>query len=202
MPLKRLSCRVELTQGKVAWVDAADYDAVMAAGPWTAMKGHAGVWYAKRHVKIGGKWVTQQLHTFLTGWPQVDHKDGDGLNCRRNNMREATSAQNNQNHGLRRDNRSGYKGVGWDKQPGRWRARIRADGKQWTIGHFDGPPPPAPKEAAEAYDRAALELFGEFARTNQMLGKVAQCHYASPTGTIYPHKTRATSSTCRGRACM
>jgi hypothetical protein len=175
--VQRLARCVPLTQGKVAWVDVADYEAVMLAGPWHAHKRNSGIWYAQRHVYIGnsnsGRKKTQYLHQFLNpSWPLTDHKNGDGLNCRRNNMREATVVQNHQNRKMHANNTSRLKGVGWNKRDKRWRARIRVNGKLKQLGTFDGPPPPAPapREAGRAYDKAALELFGEFARTNVMLG--------------------------------
>ena len=169
--VQRLYRRVELTQGKYAWVDPDEYERVMAAGPWYAGKSRS-TWYAYRKVTIGGRQTTQGLPSFLTGFKLVDHRDGDGLNNRRGNLRRATDAQNKHNQGLARHNTSGLKGVRWDKRCKCWRAEIRVDGKQKTIGRFPGPPPPAraPREAGRAYDKAALEYFGEFARTNVMLG--------------------------------
>jgi hypothetical protein len=163
---------VPLTQGKVALVDDADYEAVMAVGPWCAAKNRSGIWYAARGIRINGWHTTQSLHQFLTGFNLTDHEDGNGLNCQRYNLREATVAQNGQNQKLSRNNTSRLKGVSWDKSKNRWRARIMAGGKRKTIGLFDGPPPPAPapEEAGRAYDAAALEYFGSFAKTNVMLG--------------------------------
>jgi hypothetical protein len=60
---------------------------------------------------------------------------------------------------------SGFKGVCWHKRDKRWRAQIRVDRGKKYLGEFTDP-----KDAARAYDRAALELHGDFARTNEMLG--------------------------------
>jgi hypothetical protein len=90
---------------------------------------------------------------------QVDHRDGNGLNNTRGNLRPATHAQNQHNSRLRKDNQSGFKGV--HRQGNRWVARIRVDGEQKHLGSFR-----TPEEAARAYDAAALRLRGEYARLN------------------------------------
>jgi hypothetical protein len=171
MVVQRLARRIPLTQGKFAWVDAADYAAVVAAGPWHAVRSHEGIWYAARNIRIGGRSRTgqwsrrvQALHTFLTGWPLVDHEDGDGLNNRRNNLRKATDAQNSWNRGLSSRNTSGYKAV-YQVARNRWRAQIVISGKQKRLGYFGDP-----RAAGREYDKAAIHYFGEFAVTNVMLG--------------------------------
>lgn len=88
---------------------------------------------------------------------EVDHVDGNGLNCQRGNLRPATSAQNKQNQGRHRDNATGIKGV--SRRRGKWRAQITANGKRQHLGDFE-----TPQEAAVAYQKAAKEAFGEFAR--------------------------------------
>lgn len=94
-------------------------------------------------------------------WPehQIDHIDGDPSNNRWANLREATPAQNAWNTGRASNNTSGHKGVGWFKQYGMWRAMIRKDGKTHFLGHFH-----SKEEAIAAYQKAAKELHGEFAR--------------------------------------
>lgn len=92
-------------------------------------------------------------------WPSggLDHIDGDGLNNRIANLREATQSQNMANARRRRTNRSGFKGV--NKEPnGRYRAKIRIAGKTIHIGRFA-----TADEARQAYLIKARELFGEFA---------------------------------------
>lgn len=88
----------------------------------------------------------------------VDHKDGNRLNNQRYNLRRATVAQNCQNS-KKRSKKSVYKGVRAKKK--RWEARITCNGKAIRIGTY-----PTEIEAAYAYDKAALEYHGEFARLN------------------------------------
>ena len=100
-----------------------------------------------------------RLHVFLLG-AGVDHRDGDKLNNRRENLRKCSPAQNAWNSSRRGTNRSGFKGVDLYRD-GRWRARIRAHGKVTFLGYFE-----TAKEAARAYDAAARIQHGEFARLN------------------------------------
>ena len=95
----------------------------------------------------------------------VDHIDGDKGNCRRSNMRLCSQTENNRNIGLQENNQSGYKGVHWASDRGKWRADITVDRKHIHLGSFD-----SPTKAAQAYDEAALKYFGPFAKTNEMLG--------------------------------
>jgi hypothetical protein len=102
------------------------------------------------------------LHRFILGITdpkiRVDHQDGDGLNCRRSNIRVSTPSLNTANAG-KRPGSNPYKGV--LKRGSRWIARIKVNYTSRHLGTFD-----TPEEAARAYDRAAVETFGEFARLN------------------------------------
>lgn len=91
----------------------------------------------------------------------IDHINGKKTDNRIENLREATSSENKYNVGLRADNTSGYKGVHWFKTRSRWRAEIKQCGKSLNLGYFD-----TPEEAALAYDTAARQLHGAFARLN------------------------------------
>lgn len=148
---------VPLTGGAIALVEKADLETVLAAGPWFISK-CGEKYYARRWVK--GESRQESLHTFLTGWPYVDHRNGLGLDNRRENLRPATPSENTINQAAPRTNTSGYKGVNLFRN-GRWRATIGHQRKQIHLGYFD-----TAEEAAHAYDAAALELYGQFARPN------------------------------------
>lgn len=147
---------VPLVNGGTATIDAADADAVRAAGPWRSVQ-CSGKVYAQRTVQG----PPQRLHTFLTGLPFTDHANGDGLDNRRSNLRAATPSQNSANQRRSSRNTSGYKGVGWYARTSRWRAYLGTGGKQHHLGYFG-----SPEAAARAYDAAARAQWGEFARVN------------------------------------
>ena len=89
---------------------------------------------------------------------QADHCDGNGLNNRRVNLRACKNTENQWNARIRADNTSGFKGVIWQEDMMKWRARIKVNGKLKHLGYYS-----TPKEAHAAYCRAAIELHGEFA---------------------------------------
>lgn len=153
---------VPLTKGHVALVDAGDYEIVTAIGPWYAREQHNTI-YAVKAIYRGKShgMGCLYLHTFLTSWPRVDHRNGDGLDNRRENLRAATANQNMWNRRLPVTNTSGFKGVMWSKHAKRWKAQIVLRSRKRHLGYFD-----TAEAAAHAYDAAAMELFGEFARPN------------------------------------
>lgn len=92
----------------------------------------------------------------------IDHKDGNGLNNSRENMRIATITQNNYNKSIHHNNKSGYKGV-YMHESGRYRVCIFKDGKQIQGGYFTDK-----IEAAKKYNQLAILHFGEFAKLNKI----------------------------------
>lgn len=152
---------VSLSKGCVAVVDAADYEKVVEAGPWFALPSGKTV-YAVASRKVGGRWTTLRLHQLLfPGHEVVDHWNGHGWDNRRVNLRPTTIQMNNANKRLRKDNVSGFKGVSWEAASSRWAAFIKVDRRSRRIGAYL-----TKEEAALAYDKAAREAFGEFARFN------------------------------------
>lgn len=152
---------VPLSGGYVAIVDAADAGQVLQH-KWSAKQGRRTV-YARRNVRRpDGTYASQSLHQFLTGYELTDHRNGDGLDNRRANLREATPGENGQNCRKRSHNTSGFKGVTWHKHRRKWLAQIKSgDGKNRFLGYFL-----TAEGAAHAYDAAARELHGEFAAVN------------------------------------
>lgn len=152
---------IPLTRGHVAIVDAADYKNVAAQGSWYAYcRGVSDVVYAVGSIRQpDGRRKRVRLHSFLTGWPLVDHINGDGLDNRRRNLRPATTAQNIANQRLHKNNTSGFKGV--SRRGVRFRAYICPDRSTVWLGTFD-----TAEQAARVYDEAAVALWGEFARLN------------------------------------
>lgn len=92
----------------------------------------------------------------------VDHKNGDALDNRRDNLRLATYAQNAYNKKKTRTKTSSrFIGVCFSKKTGKWTAYLRFQGKRIWLGQFDNE-----IDAAKAHDRAAIKYHGEFARLN------------------------------------
>lgn len=98
------------------------------------------------------------LHRLIMGAQQgefVDHKNGNGLDCRLSNMRICTRAENNANSSPRKDNKSGYRGIGWSSHADLWRLRL----KNKHYGYFK-----TIEEAIKKYNQLAEEMYGEFAK--------------------------------------
>jgi len=150
---------ITLTQNKFAVIDDTDRDLSMFK--WYAEKTAKGDWYAARkpneHVYLHRSIMERILERVLDRSEIVDHIDNNGLNNLRNNLRIATHEQNLHNGRKHRDGSSQYKGVRWHTRDNRWEARI----KNTFIGYFD-----SEEKAALAYDKKAVELFGEFSYLN------------------------------------
>lgn len=120
--------------------------------------------YARSWKRIGGKKICVLMHRLLLNAPrnvQVDHRDNNGLNNSRSNLRFCTNGQNAANRHNLTTNTSGYKGVTYHRQARRWQAAIKVDGRNHYLGLFR-----EPELAALAYDRAAVEIHGDFAHIN------------------------------------
>jgi hypothetical protein len=153
---------IPLTRGFVARIDSADWSLV-ADYKWFVMEKAGGRKYARAAVR-GSRGEQVSMHRLILGLPKgfpcVDHVDGDGLNNTRVNLRVCTNSQNIANaRPFRRECSSRYKGVRVYK--GAWDARICVNGTRRLIGRFHDE-----VAAAMAYDQAAREAFGDFARLN------------------------------------
>lgn len=152
--------------GRVALVDDEDYDLVMPRRWWVLerkIKGQRtrGPYAVTGTKKADGRRSLISMHQMITGYPMTDHKNHDGLDNRRSNLRTATKAQNAGNSRPAQGNSSRYKGVHWNSGRRGWRAAIVHQGKDRYLGTFD-----TEEDAALAYDTAARELFGEYAAPN------------------------------------
>ncbi len=149
---------IPLTQGKFTIVDGEDYER-LSKYKWHVINAPRTS-YAGRHVK--GRVV--RMHRQILNGPGhlfVDHRDNNGLNNRRSNLRPCTNTENTRNRRGVRNTSSRYKGVYWSKYHNKFKACINADGKRYHLGHFK-----SEIAAAKAYDKKAIELFGEFAFLN------------------------------------
>ena len=163
--------RIKLTQGQYALVDDADYT-WLNQHKWYAHKDHSGDFYVMRHSPmIRGKQHLIHMHRFILALEKGDKRQGDHINHntldnRQSNLRICTNQQNAFNQKSHSNTSSQFKGVYWNKNKKKWRTQIVIKGKTKHIGYFD-----TEEEAAEAYDKAATEEFGEFACLNFPLTK-------------------------------
>lgn len=151
---------IPLTRGYFATIDASDHHLVdfykwcasekRCRATGKVLRVYAMTWtgteFALMHVLIFGR-----------SGKDIDHKDGDGLNNRRSNLRLASRSQNNANAHKRSGTSSRYKGVHFHSQSKKWSAQIRKRHLGQFREEFD---------AAQAYNFAAQEDYGEFARFN------------------------------------
>lgn len=155
---------IPLTRGFVALVDECDAEHVLAR-KWWATSAPRGPVYAvcsrPGDEKRGRIW----MHRFILDAPRdyvVDHRDGNGLNNCRDNLRFCSIFENAANRRqITRQTISGFKGVARRRDTGKFQAQIMCKKEKHYLGVFV-----TAEEAARAYDSAAAELFGEFALLN------------------------------------
>lgn len=148
---------IVLTRGKVALVDDEDYEMLVALGSrWCVSDGYA---FNRAHGR---------MHRFLLNAPagvMVDHRNGDKLDNRRENLRLCDNSKNQANRKVSRG-MSPFKGVTWQKRVhggGYWKAQIVVNGVLHYLGSFR-----TDLDAAAAYNVAAKKHFGEFAHLNDL----------------------------------
>lgn len=147
-----------LTNGGYALCSEDDFDALSKHKWFHVMDGNQI--YAARSGS-SGKLI--RMHSEVVGYLGADHKNGDGLDNRRCNLRAATVQQNQMNRGKFTAAYSTFKGVTWHKRDRRWISRIKVNGIRIQLGSFVNE-----IDAAKAYNNAAKNHFGEFARVNQL----------------------------------
>lgn len=155
--------RIPLSQGKFAIVDDDDFERC------SQFKWHiSGQRYVMRHIrKSDGSRTCQYLARFIMNEPdglEVDHRHGNKLDHRKSELRVCTHYQNCCNKRKYKNNTSGVKGVSWDNDALKWRARIRVNGKLIGLGRFDDI-----MDASDAYDVASPKYHGEFGRINDFV---------------------------------
>lgn len=150
---------ISLTQGKVAIVDDEDYK-------WLAQ----WKWYCHGKYAERGFPIRIKMHRVIINTPpgmETDHINGNGLDNRKSNLRICTHSENMMNQCVQKRSATGFKGVWFSKQHKKWRACIRNNKVHIHLGLFS-----TPEDAARAYDDAAKQVFGEFAKTNFIEAKL------------------------------
>lgn len=155
---------ITISQGKTVIVDDEDY-ARLAIHRWSCR----GTGYAIRGFRKNGTIQYLKMHHAVVGKPPksyvVDHINGNRLDNRKCNLRFVTNQQNlfNRQKIVKENSSSHYKGV--SRMPGRnkWRSRIMISGKEEHLGCYS-----SEREAALAYNKAAIEYHGEYANLNKI----------------------------------
>lgn len=157
---------IKLTKGQVALVDDDIYDELNSHN-WFAVK-HGNNYYACRRLWNGGHPICISMHRVVMGIADksihIDHKDCNSTNNQRFNLRICTRFENQANAKAGVNQSSKYKGVTWYKRGNKWHCKIQYHNQRIHLGYFNNE-----DDAGRAYDKKALELFGEFARLNFQL---------------------------------
>lgn len=158
---------IKLTRGYVALVDDEDYERLSKL-KWHVYIGKTGINYALVGIydKATMKTRHARMHRMILNPRKdqiIDHINGNGLDNRKSNLRFATKSTNAANSKKRRDGINQYKGVDYRDPVRGFRARINVSGKAIHLGHFNNE-----IEAAKAYNQAAIQHFGEFAKINEL----------------------------------
>jgi hypothetical protein len=150
---------IVLGNGGIALVDDEDFDRVKGL---TWYRSHYG--YVVADIYVDGEKKSFSMHRMILGVSSdrlVNFKDKNLLNNTKENLRPYNHRQKNMNRCKNKNSSSRFKGVCWFSRKGKWFAQIKMYGKNKNLGFFT-----EEVEAARAYNHAARNLFGEFARLN------------------------------------
>jgi hypothetical protein len=159
---------IPLTKGYFTKVDDEDYEE-LAKIRWhvTIQKGSERPRACRSVRKNGKKMKNIYMSRVILNPPigkYVDHVNGDTLDNRKSNLRLATPTENSRNYPRPKTNKSGYKGVSFDKRENKWKACISTNKeKNKHLGYFN-----TPQEAGVAYNEASLKYHGEYGRINNL----------------------------------
>ncbi len=150
-----------------ALVDSEDYEHLIKY-KWHIVKPKTReVCYAATRTLVNGKVRILLMHRLIMQQNDpkilIDHKDKNGINNQKSNLRIATFSENAANRISCKNSTSKYLGVMWDKSRGKWRAEIRKNGKYLNVGRFVNE-----KDAAIAYNQKAIQMHGRFASLNNI----------------------------------
>jgi hypothetical protein len=155
---------IPLTQGKVTLVDDEDYER-LSQYKWFAQKAQY-TFYAIRRKRVNGKWTHVRMHRIILGLihgdgKDIDHRNRNGLDNQKNNLRLASPSLNGLNRKIHSNNTSGYRGVSYKSRDNIWVATIKFNKMMIYCGCFHDP-----ITAAKAYDHASIEHWKENAILN------------------------------------
>lgn len=155
--------KIRLTQNKYVLVDNDDYK-LLSKQKWYYNQGYACYVKYYNKGKSSHKILMHRVINKTSDGLETDHIDGNKLNNQKINLRAVTKSQNMCNRGLQKNSTSGYKGVAYrGKVINKWRAYITKNKNRYYLGDH------VTKElAALAYNNKATELFGEYARLNEI----------------------------------
>ena len=159
--------KIELTQGKFAIVDNEDFE-WLNQWKWHYNNSDGYAYRTKVFRRINGKQPKEHIsiHRLINKTPkgmETDHINHNRLDNRKNNLRTVNRVQNCMNTSIRKDNKSGFKGVSFSKDRQKWMACIKFDNKVHNLGRFI-----TKEEAALAYNQMAKIVYSKFAYLNQI----------------------------------
>ena len=161
--MAELTKEIKLNRNAVAIVDATDFE-WLSQFKWRVFKNRNKLYAVSSFKATNGEWNDVLMHRLILDAESntlVDHINENGLDNRRQNLRLANHHENQYNRSAPKSNTSGAKGVYWETFTQKWRAKISFNGITKSLGRFDDK-----LDAIQAYNEAAKEFHGEFARLN------------------------------------